>query len=84
MSILKIEDVAYVRFGASDLAQTDAARRVGPNQAFATSLSQQMCALALRGLGASGAEADQIAAQASDEIVRMGAYSDAFKDESAT
>jgi AcrR family transcriptional regulator len=41
-----------------------------PNQAFAISLSQQMCALVLRGLGILGAEADQIAAQASDAIVR--------------
>jgi hypothetical protein len=41
-----------------------------PDHAFAISLSQQMCALVLRGLGISGAEADQIAAQASDAIVR--------------
>jgi len=43
-----------------------------PNQAFAISLSQQMCALVLRGLGLGG-EADQIAAQASDAIVRKSA-----------
>jgi AcrR family transcriptional regulator len=41
-----------------------------PDQAFAVSLSQQMCALVLRGLGIQSAEADQIAAQASDGIVR--------------
>jgi len=41
-----------------------------PNPAFAISLSQQMCALVLRGLGVEGAEANQIAAQASDGIVR--------------
>ena len=41
-----------------------------PNPAFAISLSQQMCALVLRGLGVAGAEANQIAAQASDGIVR--------------
>jgi len=41
-----------------------------PNQAFAISLSQQMCALVLRGLGLAGVEADRIAAQASDAIVR--------------
>jgi AcrR family transcriptional regulator len=41
-----------------------------PVPALAVSLSQQMCALVLRGLGVPGAEADQIAAQASDEIVR--------------
>jgi len=41
-----------------------------PDPAFAVSLSQQMCALVLRGLGVPGPEADQIAAQASDAIVR--------------
>lgn len=41
-----------------------------PNPAFAISLSQQMCALVLRGLGIQAAEADKIAAQASDAIVR--------------
>jgi AcrR family transcriptional regulator len=46
-----------------------------PVLAFAVSLSQQMCALILRGLGLAGAEADLIAAQASDEIVRKGAFS---------
>lgn len=46
-----------------------------PTLAFAVSLSQQMCALTLRGLGVAGAEADMIAAQASDEIVRKGAFS---------
>jgi AcrR family transcriptional regulator len=44
-----------------------------PNPAFAISLSQQMCALVLTGLGLAKAEADQIAAQASDGIVRKGA-----------
>lgn len=46
-----------------------------PTLAFAVSLSQQMCALTLRGLGVPVAEADLIAAQASDEIVRRGAFS---------
>ena len=41
-----------------------------PNRAFAISLSQQMCALVLKGLGVPAAEADLIAAQASDGIVR--------------
>jgi AcrR family transcriptional regulator len=41
-----------------------------PNRALAISLTQQMCALVLRGLGIDGAEAAQIAAQASDAIVR--------------
>jgi AcrR family transcriptional regulator len=43
------------------------------NQAFTVSLSQQMCALVLRGLGIPGAEADKIAAQVSDAIVRKNA-----------
>lgn len=43
-----------------------------PTKAFAVSLSQQMCALILRGLGLAGPEADLIGAQASDEIVRKG------------
>ncbi len=43
------------------------------NPGFAISLSQQMCALVLRGLGVSGPEADKIAAQVSDAIVRKNA-----------
>src|SRR5580704_9939754 len=45
-----------------------------PNQAFAISLSQQMGALVLRGLGLPGAEADSLAARASDGIVRKNAW----------
>ena len=45
-----------------------------PTVAFAVSLSQQMCALTLAGLGLPRPEADLIAAQASDEIVRQGAH----------
>jgi AcrR family transcriptional regulator len=41
-----------------------------PHPAFATSLAQQMCALVLRGLGVPAPEADLIAAQASDAVVR--------------
>ena len=44
-----------------------------PAQTLAVSLAQQMCALILRGLSVAGAEADLIAAQASDDIVRKGA-----------
>jgi AcrR family transcriptional regulator len=49
------------------------------SQGLAINLAQQMCALLLRGLGLSAAEADLIAAQASDEIVRRGAYAAEFK-----
>jgi AcrR family transcriptional regulator len=48
--------------------------REEPTASAATSLAQQMCGLVLRGLGLPGPEADLIAAQASDEIVRQGAY----------
>ena len=44
-----------------------------PTTALAISLSQQMGGLILRGLGLSAAEADMIAAQSSDEVVRRGA-----------
>lgn len=44
---------------------------------LAVALSQQMCALLLRGLGLPVEEAEQLAAQASDEIVRQGAFSSA-------
>jgi hypothetical protein len=40
----------------------------------AVSLSQQMGSLMLRGLGLAPQEADLIAAQASDQIVRQGAF----------
>lgn len=45
-----------------------------PTPGLAISLAQQMCALLLRGLGLPPAEAELIAAQASDEIVRRGVY----------
>jgi AcrR family transcriptional regulator len=41
-----------------------------PQPALATSLAQQVCALILRGLGVPSGEAETIAAQAADEIVR--------------
>jgi AcrR family transcriptional regulator len=48
-----------------------------PVASLAVSLAQQMCALILRGLGVGAAEADLIAAQASDEVVRQGPGPDA-------
>lgn len=47
-----------------------------PTLALAVTLSQQMCALLLRGLGVPPSEAETLAAQASDEVVRQGLYSD--------
>ena len=49
-----------------------------PSPTLAVSLAQQMCALMLSGLRAPEADADLIAAQASEEIVRVGAYATAF------
>jgi len=43
-----------------------------PRPGIAIGISQQMCALTLRGLGVEGAGAGLIAAQESDEIVRQG------------
>jgi len=43
------------------------------------SLAQQMCSLILRGLGVPMAEADAIAAHASEDIVRAGALPKAFQ-----
>ena len=60
--------VLYV-LGVTQLALVRIVQEHSP--AFAISLSQQMCALVLRGLGVGGAEADKIAAQASDAIVRQ-------------
>lgn len=48
-----------------------------PSPPLAVSLAQQMCALLLLGLGTPAAEADLIAAQAADEVVRRGLFSDA-------
>jgi hypothetical protein len=57
-------------FGVTQLALVRVVQE--PSAAFAVSLSQQMCGLILRGLGLAAAEADLIAAQTSDEIVRRG------------
>jgi AcrR family transcriptional regulator len=50
-----------------------------PQPALVVSLAQQMCSLLLRGLGVGASEADQIAARASEDIVRVGVLADAFK-----
>ena len=57
-------------FGVTQLALVRVVQE--PSPAFVVSLSQQMCGLILRGLGIAAAEADLIAAQASDEVVRRG------------
>jgi AcrR family transcriptional regulator len=50
-----------------------------PSAALAVSLAQQMCAMMLGGLRVSEGDADMIAAQASEEIVRVGAYATDFE-----
>jgi len=53
------------------VSQTAMARTCrDPQPVLAISLAQQVCALILRGLGVPSAEAETIAAQAADEIVR--------------
>lgn len=55
-----------------------------PSAALAVSLAQQMCALMLSGLRVPEADADLIAAQASEEIVRLGAFAAAFAEPPAS
>lgn len=63
------------------VAQTTLARLVAePSLGLAVGLSQQMNGLLLRGLGLAAAEADLIAAQAADEIVRRGAWAAQFAE----
>lgn len=75
-----LESGALYVMGVTQLALVRVVQE--PTQSLAVSLAQQMCALLLRGLGLPGAEADLISAQASDEIVRQGAYA-AFQDSAA-
>lgn len=49
-----------------------------PSVGLAVSLAQQMCAMLLSGLRVPDVDADLIAAQASDEIVRAGTFAAAF------
>lgn len=67
-----IEAGALYVLGVSQLALARLVQE--PTATLAVSLAQQMCALLLRGLGLPPADAELIAAQASDEIVRRGAY----------
>jgi len=63
--------VLYV-LGVTQVALVRVAQE--PQLSLAVSLAQQMSALILRGLGLPPAEADQIAAQASEDIVRKGVF----------
>lgn len=69
--------VLYV-LGVTQMALTRVVRE--PSPALAVSLAQQMCAMMLSGLRIPEADADLIAAQASEEIVRAGAYPTSFAE----
>jgi len=73
--------VLYV-LGVTQMALTRIVQE--PSAALAVSLAQQMCALMLSGLRVPEMDADLIAAQASEEIVRVGAYATAFAEQQAT
>jgi AcrR family transcriptional regulator len=72
--------VLYV-LGVTQMALTRIVQE--PSPALATSLAQQMCAMMLSGLRVPDADADLIAAQASEEIVRVGAHPTAFETRAA-
>ena len=55
-----------------------------PSATVAVGLAQQLCAMMLSGLRVPDMDADLIAAQASDEIVRAGAYAAAFPEPQVT
>ena len=69
-TIATVEAGVLFVMGVSQTAMARTSR--DPQPALATSLAQQVCALILRGLGVPSAEAESIAAQAADEIVRAG------------
>lgn len=69
--------VLYV-LGVTQMVLTRIVRE--PSAALAVSLAQQMCAMTLSGLRVPDADADVIAAQASEEIVRVGAFATAFAE----
>jgi AcrR family transcriptional regulator len=71
--------VLYV-FGVAQMTLARAVQE--PTPSLAVSLAQQMCALLLRGLGVASPEAETIAAQAADEIVRRGVFSQTATAES--
>jgi AcrR family transcriptional regulator len=67
--------VLYV-LGVTQMALTRIVQE--PSAALAVSLAQQMCAMMLSGLRLPEMDAELIAAQASDEIVRAGAHAPVF------
>jgi len=69
--------VLYV-LGVNQMALTRIVQE--PSSTLAVSLAQQLCAMLLSGLRVPDAEADLIAAQTSEEIVRAGGFTVQFGD----
>lgn len=76
--VATLESGALYVLGVTQMALTRIVQE--PSAALAVSLAQQMCAMLLSGLRVPDADADLIAAQASEEIVRVGAYATAFAE----
>ena len=70
LQVATLEAAMLFVIGASQSALMRNTRNPSPE--LAVSLTQQMCALILKGLGVPSAEAETIAAQSADEIVRRG------------
>lgn len=79
--VATLEAAALYVLGVTQMALTRIVRE--PSAALAVSLAQQICALMLSGLRVPEADADLIAAQASEEIVRGGAFATAFAETQA-
>ena len=77
-----LEAAALYVLGVTQMALTRVVQE--PSAALAVSLAQQICAMMLSGLRVREADADLIAAQASEEIVRVGAFATAFAEPQAT
>lgn len=74
LAVATVEAGVLFVFGVSHAALAKILR--DPSLGVAVTIAQQMCALLLRGFGLAQAEAEAIAAQAADEIVRAGAFAD--------
>lgn len=74
--VATLESGALYVLGVNQMALTRIVQE--PSPTLAVSLAQQMCAMMLSGLRVPDAEADLIAAQASEEIVRGGAHAPKF------
>jgi AcrR family transcriptional regulator len=75
--VATLESGALYVLGVNQMALTRIVQE--PSPTVAVSLAQQMCAMMLSGLRVPDVEADLIAAQASEEIVRAGAYAPKFE-----